>query len=178
MAAAAPAGGGGTDLGCDEGRCVDDAQADKCEQEIQACIAADPANETTCIAFGNSVLCGEGGSGGSGGAGGTGGMGGEGGTGGTAGSGGMGGEGGTGGTAGSGGMGGTAGSGGMGGEGGTGGGIDIGCEEGRCVDDAQAAKCEQEIQACIAQPTWPMKKSALHSETFSSAGKTSWSRSS
>ena len=119
------AGSGGTDIGCVEGRCVDDAQADKCEQEIRDCIAAKPANETACIIFGNSVLCGEGGSGGSGGAGGTGGMGGEGGTGGTAGSGGMGGEGGTGG--------------------------DVGCVEGRCVDDAQAATCEEEIRECIAQ---------------------------
>jgi hypothetical protein len=119
------AGSGGTDIGCVEGRCVDDAQADKCEQEIRDCIAAKPANETACIIFGNSVLCGEGGSGGSGGAGGSGGMGGEGGTGGTAGSGGMGGEGGTGG--------------------------DVGCVEGRCVDDAQAATCEEEIRECIAQ---------------------------
>jgi hypothetical protein len=99
---------------------------------------------------------GTGGTAGSGGTGGGGGMGGEGGTGGTAGSGGMGGEGGTGGTAGSGGMGGeggtggTAGSGGMGGEGGTGGGIDVSCDEDRCVDDAQAAKCQQAILACIA----------------------------
>jgi len=68
-------------------------------------------------------------------------MGGEGGSGGTAGSGGMGGEGGTGGT---------AGSGGMGGEGGTGGGIDLSCDEGRCVDPTVATECETAILACIA----------------------------
>jgi hypothetical protein len=158
------AGSGGTDIGCVEGRCVDDAQADKCEQEIRDCIAAKPANETACIIFGNSVLCGEGGSGGSGGAGGTGGVGGgAGGTGGVGGgaggsggvgggaggTGGSGGAGGSGGMGGEGGTGGTAGSGGMGGEGGTGG--DVGCVEGRCVDDAQAATCEEEIRECIAQ---------------------------
>jgi hypothetical protein len=106
-------GGGGTDLGCDEGRCVDDAQAAKCEQEIQACIAAEPANETTCIAFGNSVYCSEGGTGGAGGSGGVGG-------------------------------------GGMGGEGGTGGGIDVSCDEGRCVDGDQATECRDAIAGCIA----------------------------
>ena len=51
---------------------------------------------------------------------------------------------------GGGGSGGTAGSGGMGGEGGTGGGIDISCDEGRCVDVDQATKCETAILACIA----------------------------
>jgi hypothetical protein len=106
-------GGGGTDLGCDEGRCVDDAQAAKCEQEIQACIAAEPANETTCIAFGNSLFCSEGGTGGTGGGGGVGG-------------------------------------GGMGGEGGTGGGIDVSCDEGRCVDGDQATECRDAITQCIA----------------------------
>ena len=115
-------GGTGTDLGCDEDRCVDDAQADKCEEEILACIAAEPANETTCIAFGNSLFCSEGGTGGTGGGGGVGGAGGSGGVGG----------------------------GGMGGEGGTGGGIDVSCDEGRCVDGDQATECRDAITQCIA----------------------------
>jgi hypothetical protein len=51
--------GGGIDVGCDEGRCVD-AQAVKCEEEILACIAADPANEEKCIALGNFFFCNEG----------------------------------------------------------------------------------------------------------------------
>jgi hypothetical protein len=53
----------------------------------------------------------------------------------------MGGEGGTGGT---------AGSGGMGGEGGTGGGIDLSCDEGRCVDPTVATECRDAIALCIA----------------------------
>jgi hypothetical protein len=116
-------GGSGTDISCDEGRCVDVDQATKCEDKTLACIDLEPANETACIAFGNFLFCSEGG------------------TGGTGGSGGMGGEGGTGGT---------AGSGGMGGEGGTGGGIDVSCDEGRCVDPTVATECETAILACIA----------------------------
>ena len=114
--------GGGIDTGCDQGRCVDDAQATKCDEEILACIAAEPANETACTVFGNVLFCSEGGAGGSGGAGGAGGAGGD---------------------------GGAGGSGGAGGEGGTGGGIDVSCDEGRCVDADQADKCEREILLCI-----------------------------
>jgi hypothetical protein len=71
-------GGGGVDLGCDEGRCVEAAQADKCEDGIGTCIIAEPANEEECIAAGNLIFCNEGagGTGGNGGTGGTGGAGG------------------------------------------------------------------------------------------------------
>ena len=51
--------GGGIDIGCDEGRCVDVDQATKCEAAILVCIAAEPANEEKCIAFGNLLFCNE-----------------------------------------------------------------------------------------------------------------------
>jgi hypothetical protein len=73
--------GGSVDLGCDEGRCVEAAQAMACEDGIGTCIAAEPANEERCIIAGNLVFCSEGGTGGTGGTGGIGGTGGTGGTG-------------------------------------------------------------------------------------------------
>ena len=53
-------GSGGTDIGCVEGRCVDDAQAATCEEEIRECIAQKPADEEKCIALGNFFFCNEG----------------------------------------------------------------------------------------------------------------------
>jgi hypothetical protein len=52
--------GGGIDISCDEGRCVNPDQATRCETAILACIAAEPANEEQCVAFGNLVFCNEG----------------------------------------------------------------------------------------------------------------------
>jgi len=51
--------GGGIDVSCDEGRCVDPPQATKCQEAILACIAAEPANEEQCIALGNFIYCDE-----------------------------------------------------------------------------------------------------------------------
>jgi hypothetical protein len=51
--------GGGIDVSCDEGRCVDPTVATECETEILACIAAEPANEEKCIALGNLFYCSE-----------------------------------------------------------------------------------------------------------------------
>ena len=53
-------GGGGIDVSCDEGRCVDGDQATECRDAIALCIAAEPANEEKCIAFGNLFFCNEG----------------------------------------------------------------------------------------------------------------------
>jgi hypothetical protein len=66
-------GGGSIDVGCDEGRCVDDAEATKCKDGIAACIVVEPANEAECVAAGNLIFCDDSGAGGTGGTGGTGG---------------------------------------------------------------------------------------------------------
>jgi hypothetical protein len=71
-------GNGSIDVGCDEGRCVDAAEATKCEDAIAACILAEPADEAECIAAGNLIYCDESGAGGTGGGGGAGGGGGTG----------------------------------------------------------------------------------------------------
>ena len=65
-------GNGSIDVGCDEGRCLDAAEATKCEEAIAACILAEPANEAECVASGNLIYCDESGAGGTGGGGGTG----------------------------------------------------------------------------------------------------------
>jgi hypothetical protein len=51
--------GGGIDISCDEGRCVDPTVATECREAIALCIAAEPANEEKCIAFGNLIFCNE-----------------------------------------------------------------------------------------------------------------------
>jgi len=83
--AAGSGGAGGTDLGCNEGACVDESVAMQCRTTVAACLANE-APEEQCVIAGLCLFCFEcgpgGGAGGAGGGGGAGGPGGGGGAGG------------------------------------------------------------------------------------------------